>query len=75
MGFKLKTRRISVHVQNDRFDSALSKFKRKVKNEGILETYRNNEFHETESEKKQKRKKAARRRWLKKVASEKLSKR
>lgn len=71
----MKTRRISVHVHNDRFDSALSKFKRKVKNEGILETYRNNEFHETESEKKQKKKKAARRRWLKKVASEKLTKR
>ena len=71
----MKTRRISVHVHNDRFDSAMAKFKRKVKNDGILETFRNNEFHETETERKQKKKKAARRRWLKKVASSKPTKR
>jgi len=60
---------VTVQVYNDNFDKALSKFKRKVKDAGIIDDFRKKEFYETESSKKQRLKKAARRRWLKKVES------
>ena len=45
-------------------DSVLRKFKRKIKNEGILQELRKREFFEKPSEKRKRKEKAAKRRTL-----------
>ena len=58
---------IEVVVQFNNVDAALRKFKKKVQEEGILQTVRNKQEYVKPSEKRRKAKAAARARWLKKT--------
>lgn len=53
-------------------DSVLRKFKRKVKNEGVLRELRSREFFEKPSEVKKRRQKAAKRRTIMQQKAEEL---
>ena len=57
---------LSVNAERD-FNKALKIFGKKVQESGILKEYRDRMHYESPSEKKQRRKKVARKRWLKKV--------
>lgn len=56
---------LTVEVRNNDVNKALRIFKKKVQEDGILQTLREREFYEKPSDKKRKAKKAARNRWLK----------
>ena len=59
-------RRLCVEVRNNDVNGALRKFKRKINEDGILQTLRQKEFYEKPSEKRKRAKAAGRARWLKK---------
>jgi len=58
---------LTVQVRNNDVNGALRKFKRKVNDDGILQTLKEKEFYEKPSEKRKKAKAAGRARWLKKL--------
>jgi small subunit ribosomal protein S21 len=58
---------LSVEVRNGDFNKALRLFKKKVQEDGILQELREREFYEKPTTKRNKAKKAARNRWLKKL--------
>lgn len=58
---------IAVVVQNNNTDAALRKFKKKVQEEGILQTVRNKQEYVKPSEKRRKAKAAAKARWMKRL--------
>lgn len=57
-----------VEVRNNDVTKALRKFKRKIQEDGILQTYRERQYYEKPSLVRKKAKAAARSRWLKKLA-------
>lgn len=59
---------LQVEVRNGDFAYALRKFKKKVQDDGVLQTMKEKEFYTKPSEKRRKAKAAGRKRWLKKVA-------
>jgi small subunit ribosomal protein S21 len=59
---------LAVEVRNGDFNYALRKFKKKVQEDGILQTLREKEYYEKPSMKRKKAKAAARARWLKKLS-------
>tara|TARA_B100002019_G_C21260023_1_gene596175 strand:+ start:1692 stop:1922 length:231 start_codon:yes stop_codon:yes gene_type:complete len=59
-------RGLYVEVRNNDVNGALRKFKRKINEDGILQTLRQKEFYEKPSEKRKRAKAAGRARWLKK---------
>jgi len=63
-----RNRGLSVEVRNGDVNFALRKFKKKVQEDGILQTLREKEFFEKPSITRAKAKKAGRARWLKKQA-------
>ena len=63
-------RGLRVEVRNGDVNFALRKFKKKVQEDGILQELREREFYEKPSLKRKKAKKAARNRWLKKLAKD-----
>ena len=63
---------LRVEVVNDQVEKALRKFKKKVTESGLLQELREREFYEKPTTARKKAKNAARRRWLKKLASESL---
>ena len=58
---------IAVVVNNNNVEGALRKFKKKVQEEGIIQTVRNKQEYVKPSEKKRKAKAAAKARWYKKI--------
>lgn len=62
---------LTVQVRNNDVNGALRKFKRKVNEDGILQTFKEKEFYEKPSEKRKKAKAAGRARWKKTVARRK----
>lgn len=62
---------LTVEVRNNDINGALRKFKRKVNDDGILQTLKEKEFYEKPSERRKKAKAAGRARWLKKIARRK----
>ena len=62
---------LTVEVRNNDINGALRKFKRKVNDDGILQTLKEKEFYEKPSEKRKKAKAAGRARWLKNIARRK----
>lgn len=60
---------LKVEVRNDNVDKALKKFTRKVQDAGIIKQVKDKQHFEKPSEKKQRNKKQARKRWLKKLNS------
>lgn len=67
-----KVEGLRVEVKYDNVDKALKKFSRKVQDSGKLKESKDRQHYEKPSEAKQRRKKQARKRWLKKLNSEKL---
>jgi len=61
-------RGLRVEVRNGDVNFALRKFKKKVQEDGILQTLREKEFFEKPSITRAKAKKAGRARWLKKLS-------
>ena len=61
-----------VIVRDDHIEKALRKFKKKVSDSGKLQELRERAFYEKPTSKKKRAKNAARRRWLKQLASQKL---
>lgn len=58
---------IAVVVQNNNVDAALRKFKKKVQEEGIIQTVRSKQEYVKPSEKRRKAKAASKARWQKKL--------
>lgn len=65
---------LRVEVVNDQVEKALRKFKKKVTESGLLQELREREFYEKPTTARKKAKNAARRRWLKKLATESMPK-
>ena len=63
---------LSVSVKEGDFNFALRKFKKKVQEDGKLQTLRKKEFYEKPSEKRKREKAAGRARWLKKLHKQTL---
>jgi len=63
-----KPQGLTVEVRNGDFNGAMRKFKRKVADDGVLQTLKEKEFYEKPSEKRKKAKAAGRARWIKKLA-------
>lgn len=63
-----------VVVKDDNLERAMRKFKKKVAENGILQTLREKEFYEKPTTARKKAASAARNRWQKKLASEALPK-
>ncbi len=63
-----------VVVKDDNVDRAIRKFKKKVADNGILQTLREKEYYEKPTTARKKAANSARNRWLKKLAAEALPK-
>lgn len=70
--FKLAGTRVYVH--DDNVEKAIKKFKKKVNDNGILQTLREKEFYEKPTSQRKRLAGVARNRWLKKLAAEALPK-
>ena len=70
--FRLTGTRTTVH--DDNIDKALRKFKKKVNDNGILQTLRDREFYEKPTTRRKRLANVARNRWLKKLEAEALPK-
>ena len=63
---------LSVTVKNDNVEQALRRFKKKVANSGKLQEVRDREQYEKPTTRRKRKLAAAKNRWQKKLASEKL---
>lgn len=72
--YSSKIKGITVFVKDNMVEKALRKFKKKVAEDGKLQTLRERETYEKPTTKRKRAKAAAVRRWQKKVQSEKLPK-
>jgi len=70
-----KSKGMVVYVKDDNVEKALRKFKKKVAENGILQTLRDKEFYEKPTTTRKKAASAAKNRWRKKLAAESLPKR
>jgi small subunit ribosomal protein S21 len=64
----------TVVINDDNFEKAMRKFKKKVAESGILQDLREKEYYEKPTIARKKAASAARNRWLKKLKSEALPK-
>ena len=71
-GFKLSGTKVNVHDGN--IEKAIKKFKKKVNDNGILQTLREKEFYEKPTSARKRLAGVAKNRWRKKLASEALPK-
>ena len=62
----------TVYVRNDNVEQAMRKFKKKMMDSGLLQDLRDREFYEKPTDTRKKKASAAKNRWKKKVASQKL---
>lgn len=62
----------TVYVKNDNVEQALRKFKKKIQDSGLLIELREREAYEKPTVTKKRKKAAAKMRWKKKLASQKL---
>ena len=70
--YSSKVKGITVFVKDNMVEKALRKFKKKVADDGKLQTLRERETYEKPTTARKKKKAAAKRRWQKKLQSEKL---
>lgn len=61
-----------VYVKNDNVEQAMRKFKKNIQNSNILNDLRAKEFYEKPTAKKKRKASAAKARWKKKLASQRL---
>ena len=69
-----EARGLKVIVPDGGFERAMRKFKKKVQESGLLQELREREQYEKPTARRKKAKSQARKRWLKKVASQTLPK-
>ena len=62
----------TVYVKNDNVEQAMRKFKKKMQDCGLLQELRDREHYEKPTATRKKKASAAKNRWKKKVASQKL---
>ena len=62
----------TVYVRNDNVEQAMRKFKKKMQDCGLLQELRDREHYEKPTATRKKKASAAKNRWKKKVASQKL---
>lgn len=62
----------TVYVRNDNVEQAMRKFKKKMQDSGLLQELRDREFYEKPTATRKKKASAAKNRWKKKLASQKL---
>jgi small subunit ribosomal protein S21 len=62
----------TVYVKNDNVEAAMRKFKKKMMDSGLLQELRDREHYEKPTATRKKKASAAKNRWKKKVASQKL---
>lgn len=72
--YSSKIKGLTVFVKDNMVEKALRKFKKKVADDGKLQELRERETYEKPTTKRKRAKAAAKRRWQKKVQSEKLPK-
>jgi small subunit ribosomal protein S21 len=70
--YSSKVKGITVFVKDNQVEKALRKFKKKVADDGKLQDLRERETYEKPTTKRKRAKAAAKRRWQKKLNSEKL---
>ena len=68
----VKVRGNSVQVQDNQVEKALRKFKKRVAESGLLRDLKEREFYEKPTTARKKAKAAAKNRWRKKLASQRL---
>lgn len=62
----------TVYVRNDNVEQAMRKFKKKMQDSGLLQELRDREFYEKPTATRKKKASAAKNRWKKKLATQKL---
>ena len=72
MAFENSLKGSTVYVKNDNVEQAMRKFKKKIMDSGLLQDLRDREFYEKPTATRKKKASAAKNRWKKKVASQKL---
>jgi small subunit ribosomal protein S21 len=72
MAFENSLKGSTVYVKNDNVEQAMRKFKKKMQDSGLLQDLRDREFYEKPTATRKKKASAAKNRWKKKVASQKL---
>ena len=72
MGFENSLKGNTVYVKNDNVEQAMRKFKKKIQDSGLLLDMRARECYEKPTTERKRKAAAAKNRWKKKVASQKL---
>ena len=72
MAFENSLKGNTVYVRNDNVEQALRKFKKKIQDSGLLQEVRDRGEYEKPTTKKKRKASAAKNRWKKKLASQKL---
>lgn len=74
MAYENSLKGSTVYVKNDNVEQALRKFKKKIQDSGLLQEVRDRGEYEKPTTKKKRKAGAAKNRWKKKLASQKLPK-
>jgi small subunit ribosomal protein S21 len=72
MAFENSLKGSTVYVRNDNVEQAMRKFKKKIQDSGLLLDMRARECYEKPTTERKRKAAAAKNRWKKKVASQKL---
>jgi len=72
MAFENSLKGSTVYVKNDNVEQAMRKFKKKIQDSGLLLDMRAREHYEKPTTERKRKAAAAKNRWKKKVASQKL---
>jgi small subunit ribosomal protein S21 len=72
MAFENSLKGSTVYVKNDNVEQAMRKFKKKIQDSGLLLDIRAREHYEKPTTERKRKASAAKNRWKKKVASQKL---
>lgn len=72
MAFENMLKGSTVYVRNDNVEQAIRKFKKKMQDSGLLQELRDREFYEKPTIERKRKKSAAKNRWKKKLASQRL---
>ena len=72
MAFQPMINGSTVYVKNDNVEQAIRKLKKRIQDSGLLQEVRDREAYEKPTTKKKRKAAAAKNRWKKKLASQKL---
>lgn len=69
-----RSRGLTVYVRDDNVEKAIRKFKKKVSDSGVLQTFKEKEFYEKPTTIRKKKISVAKNRWRKKLEAQQLPK-